>query len=121
MSLLRADASYLLVGGLGGLGRAMALWMIQHGAKNLILASRSGLAKAEARDVVELLREKGATVAVYSCDVSDTSHLAFVLAQISTMPPIRGVVQGAMVLQVLVLSAPLGTRADILRTPFLRT
>ena len=65
-SLLRPDASYLLVGGLGDLSRAMALWMIEQGAKNLIFASRSGLKKVEAREVVKQLEEKGVTVAVYA-------------------------------------------------------
>ena len=99
-NLLRPDASYLLVGGLGGLGRAMALWMIERGARNLIFASRSGLKKAEAREVVKQLEEKGATIAVHACDVSDTSDVASVISQSSRMPPICGVVQGAMVLQV---------------------
>ena len=99
-SILNPDASYLLVGGLGGLGRATALWMTNHGARNLIFASRSGLAKQEARELVKELKERGVTVAVFSCDISDPSQLAYSLAQANSMPPIRGVIQGAMVLQV---------------------
>lgn len=99
-SILSSEASYLLVGGLGGLGRATALWMTDHGARNLIFASRSGLAKQEARELVKELKEKGVTVAVFSCDISDPSQLKYSLAQASSMPPIRGVIQGAMVLQV---------------------
>ena len=36
----RPDASYLLVGGLGGLGLAFAAWLAQNGAKHLILSSK---------------------------------------------------------------------------------
>ena len=78
----------------------MALWMVDHGAKNLIFASRSGLAKEEARVLVGILRERGASVAVYNCDISNAAQLASLLDATSKMPPIHGVIQGAMVLQV---------------------
>ena len=75
--------------------------MIRHGAKNLVFANRSGLAKQEAIDTVAILREKGAKVDVHSCDVSDAASLRQLLESSSTtMPPIRGVIQGAMVLRV---------------------
>lgn len=38
---LKPDASYLIVGGVGGLGRSITHWMVDHGARNLILLSRS--------------------------------------------------------------------------------
>ena len=36
----RPDRSYLLIGGLGGLGLALATWLAQRGAKHLILSSK---------------------------------------------------------------------------------
>ena len=39
---LTSDATYVLIGGTGGLGRSMATWMIGKGAKNIVLLSRSG-------------------------------------------------------------------------------
>ena len=99
--LLRADASYLIVGGLGGIGRATASWMMEHGAKNIIFANRSGLARSESKEAVQALQAKGATVAVYACDVSESTHLADLISESSkTMPPIRGVIHSAMVLRV---------------------
>jgi NADPH:quinone reductase-like Zn-dependent oxidoreductase/malonyl CoA-acyl carrier protein transacylase/SAM-dependent methyltransferase len=98
---LRADASYLLVGGLGGLGRATSGWMAEHGAKNLIFVSRSGTAKPEAAALVERLQEAGVKVAVLQCDVSDYVKLsAAVQHTLTEMPPIRGVIHGGMVLNV---------------------
>lgn len=38
----RAEVSYLLVGGLGGLGRSIAMWMVENWAKHLIFLSRGG-------------------------------------------------------------------------------
>ena len=75
--------------------------MIEHGARNLIFANRSGLARQDAKDAVEMLQAKGARVVVYPCDVCESAQLDNLIAQSSKdMPPIRGVVQSAMVLRV---------------------
>lgn len=75
--------------------------MIEHGAKNLIFANRSGLARQNAKDAVQKLQDKGASVAVYPCDVCESAQLDNLIAQSSkNMPPIRGVIQSAMVLRV---------------------
>ena len=100
--LFRADSSYLLVGGLGGLGRAMATWMVHHGARNLIFASRTGSAKQNSRDLMDELDSRGAEVAVFNCDVSKVEQIDDILAKCATtMPPIRGVIQAAMVIKVI--------------------
>ena len=95
------SASYLLVGGLGGLGRSIARWMVSKGAKSLIFISRSGMQKEEARTLVEELRAENVTASVYAGDVSDEVQLKSIIEKCSRdLPPIRGVIQGAMVLQV---------------------
>jgi NADPH:quinone reductase-like Zn-dependent oxidoreductase/NAD(P)-dependent dehydrogenase (short-subunit alcohol dehydrogenase family) len=92
------DASYLLIGGLGGIGRAIALYMIEHGARNLIFASRSGATSEKARDCVAQLKARGANVAVFACDVSESADVDRVLEECArTMPPIRGLIHAAMV------------------------
>ncbi|XP_014553689.1 hypothetical protein COCVIDRAFT_29158 [Bipolaris victoriae FI3] len=102
--LFRADASYLLVGGLGGIGRATASWMVERGAKNLIFANRSGMTKQEAKDTVHALKAMGAQVHVQKCDVSDADHVRQLVEECANqMPPIRGVIQGAMVLRDMLL------------------
>ncbi|MCJ1392471.1 hypothetical protein MMC18_005338 [Xylographa bjoerkii] len=94
------NATYVLAGGLGGLGRSIAQWMADKGVKNLVFLSRSGDKKEEARLVVEDLRASGVTTSVYACDVSNESQLRNILQECSrTLPPIKGVIQGAMVLQ----------------------
>ena len=75
--------------------------MIEHGARNLIFANRSGLARQDAKDAVQTLQAKGARVAVFPCDVCESAQLESLIAQSSNeMPPIRGVIQSAMVLRV---------------------
>ncbi|GIZ46187.1 hypothetical protein CKM354_000932400 [Cercospora kikuchii] len=97
---LDSEATYLLVGGLGGLGRAQAEYMVQHGARHLAFISRSGKAGKEASDLINRLVAAGVSAKTYACDVAEKDELTAVLEDIaSTMPPIRGVIQGAMVLQ----------------------
>ncbi|KAJ5357821.1 hypothetical protein N7541_004979 [Penicillium brevicompactum] len=70
---LRPDATYLITGGVGGIGRSVATWLLAHGARSLILMSRSATS--------------GATTKSFARDLEDAS------------PPIRGVIQAAMVLR----------------------
>ena len=95
------NASYFSAGGLGGLGRSIARWMVSRGAKNLIFASRSGKKSETAQDLVKELEEAGCKTTVFACDVSDKEALSKVLQECKeTLPPIKGCVQGSMVLKV---------------------
>ncbi|KAL7898810.1 hypothetical protein HDV64DRAFT_291566 [Trichoderma sp. TUCIM 5745] len=95
-----ANASYVLAGGLGGLGRSIARWMVSRGAKNLIFMSRSGAASESAQKLVKELGATGCNVHVFACDVSDESALSAVVeACKAKLPPIKGCVQGSMVLK----------------------
>ncbi|KAI8963322.1 hypothetical protein F5Y11DRAFT_346662 [Daldinia sp. FL1419] len=53
------DASYLIIGGLGGIGRAITRWMVTRGARYLILLSRSGLKTSEAQQFLSELHKDG--------------------------------------------------------------
>ena len=87
----------MLVDGLGGLGRSIAQWMVDRGAKSIILVSRSGAQKPEAIQALDELIAEGARVIVFACDVADRSRLTAVVEECNkTLPPIRGVIQAAM-------------------------
>jgi NADP-dependent 3-hydroxy acid dehydrogenase YdfG len=94
-----ANASYLIAGGLGGLGRSMARWMASRGARNLILLSRSGNTNPVSQELVSDLESQGVRVACPTADVSDLAALQSALAFCSDMPPIKGCIQGSMVLK----------------------
>jgi Short-chain dehydrogenases of various substrate specificities len=99
--LFRSDASYILVGGLGGIGRAISLWMADHGAKHLIFVNRSGILGESAQNTVRTLRSKSVTVTVHACDIADEAQVSEMLSTIAeTEPPIRGLIHGAMTLKV---------------------
>ncbi len=96
----RADASYLVTGGLGGFGCIVARWMVDRGARHLVLAGRSGASSEEAVRTVEELRAAGAEVRVARLDVTDRAGVDALIAEIGAeMPPLRGVIHAAMVLK----------------------
>jgi thioester reductase-like protein len=95
----RSDAAYLLVGGLSGLGLATAAWMVERGARHLVLMGRRGANSPEAEDALEAMRRSGAEVVAVGADVTQPDEVARVLGQMrASMPPLHGVIHSAMVL-----------------------
>ncbi|KAH7143722.1 hypothetical protein EDB81DRAFT_935118 [Dactylonectria macrodidyma] len=99
VNLGSSASTYLITGGLGGLGRAIALWMVQKGARNILLVSRNAQSHPDAASLMEQAKNEGCNLQVRNCDVSDEQSLLALLDECArAMPPIRGVVAGAMVL-----------------------
>ncbi|TDZ31026.1 Reducing polyketide synthase PKS2 [Colletotrichum spinosum] len=98
--LLKADATYLLIGGTGGLGRSMSRWMVAHGARNLVLLSRSGSATGKVKELIDEAAEEGAHITVRPCNVADKASVDQLFnTGLKGLPPVRGVIHGAMVLR----------------------
>ncbi|KAK3321988.1 putative polyketide synthase [Apodospora peruviana] len=96
--LLEEDATYVIAGGLGGLGRSMARWMVGRNAKNLVLLSRSGPRTEQAREFLAELRGQGVRVEAPPCDVTSLQAMKKVFeVDLKDMPPIKGCIQGSMV------------------------
>ena len=96
---LRPDASYLLVGGLGGLGRSVSIWLAEHGARNLIFLSRSGDGNSrETKALVEELAAAGCSAQIVAGSVARLDDVRHVITQARL--PVTGVVQMSMVLRV---------------------
>lgn len=97
---LEPEATYVIAGGLGGLGRSVARWMAGRGAKNLILLSRRGPVQDAAKQLVQELEVSCDRVATPACDVTDSEALRDAIEKcLETMPPVRGCIQGSMVLK----------------------
>ncbi|VFM95800.1 MAG: Methyltransferase domain-containing protein [Candidatus Kentron sp. G] len=95
----RPDASYLITGGLGGLGLKTAHWMAAHGARHLVLAGRSGASPAVG-DRLKALEGLGANVTVVKADIADADDVTRLLAEIQQSPaPLAGIVHGAGVVE----------------------
>ncbi|KAI1777001.1 hybrid PKS-NRPS PsoA [Hypoxylon cercidicola] len=89
--------TYFLVGLTGEVGLSLCEWMINHGARHFALASRNPVVSPE---MILHLKSKAATVRIFSLDVSDMDNLVSVHQEIaSTMPPIGGVANGALVVR----------------------
>ncbi|RSL99901.1 hypothetical protein CEP52_009431 [Fusarium oligoseptatum] len=89
------QATYVLVGGLGGIGRSIGKMMVEIGASNLIFISRSIDSKRQ--EYVDKLRQLGVTVEVLKCDVSDALALKPLLEDAKQrLPPIKGVINCGM-------------------------
>lgn len=95
---LRPDVTYLLSGGTGGLGRSIARWMADRGARFLLFLSRSAGASPAVQSLLEEFRAAGVTAHALRCDISDEAAVVSGLdeARRLGMPPIAGVVQCSM-------------------------
>ncbi|KAL2272317.1 hypothetical protein FJTKL_06945 [Diaporthe vaccinii] len=98
---LRADATYFVPGGLGGLGRPLLRWMADKGARHVVTTSRSGGRDAKAQAVIQELSGRGVNIKVFAGDISDESALKAVLSDLSGsgFPPIRGTIICSMSVQ----------------------
>ncbi|KAG8157399.1 hypothetical protein KVR01_012783 [Diaporthe batatas] len=97
---LSPEATYVLVGGLGGLGRSLSTLLVSQGARNLCFLSRSGAASPEAKSLVERLKSGAVRTKVIRCNVADEAELEAAMKECARdMPPIKGVIQAAMVLR----------------------
>ncbi|OJJ70102.1 hypothetical protein ASPBRDRAFT_31978 [Aspergillus brasiliensis CBS 101740] len=97
--ILRADATYIVVGGTGGLGRSIARWMAQKGARNIVLVSRNAVVNAPIQELMDTLRPSGTNIVLKACDVSNRTSVDAMLKDLGDLPPIRGIIHGAMVLR----------------------
>src|SRR4029078_4021644 len=95
---IRRDGTYLVTGGLSGLGLVVARWLAQRGAGRLVLIGRRDVT-SEAAATLDELRAGGTTVVTKSVDVSNESAVRALLKIIRQHgPPLRGVVHSAGVL-----------------------
>ncbi|KAJ0311094.1 hypothetical protein COL516b_001797 [Colletotrichum fioriniae] len=97
---LYANASYLISGGLGALGLTIAKNMALHGARHLVLLSRSGVVNARQEDALRDIRDLDCEVDTPKCDVTVRSEVEDAIQACATSGRrLRGVIQCAMVLQ----------------------
>ncbi len=91
---VRPDATYLITGGLGGLGLATAGWLADRGARNLLLVGRT-VPEPEPAEVAAL-RAAGIRVTLRPVDVADPADVAALFSWADKeLPPLRGLVHAA--------------------------
>jgi NAD(P)-dependent dehydrogenase (short-subunit alcohol dehydrogenase family)/acyl carrier protein len=98
-AMIHSDATYLITGGTSGFGLQSAGWLVDRGARTLVLMSRRGNLDEAGKKAVESMEAKGASVTVMASDVSVREDLEKSLASIREwMPPLKGVIHSAMVI-----------------------
>ena len=99
LSIADTDATYLIAGGLGGIGRVIALWLVEKGAKNILLVSRDAKSHPNAKELVETAESDDCNLQIQNCDVSSESSLLKLMAgrSAASQPPIKGVINCMMV------------------------
>ncbi|KAJ6024402.1 hypothetical protein N7540_005199 [Penicillium herquei] len=96
-TIFDANKTYVLFGLSGQVGQAIAQWMIEHGARHVVLTSRSPNVDPQ---FVEAMAFHGATLSAMSCDVTSRDSLKALLAEVNdNMPPLGGVANGAMIMK----------------------
>ncbi|MGP4052534.1 thioester reductase domain-containing protein, partial [Streptomyces sp. 2A115] len=112
------EGTVLVTGGTGTLGALFARHLVaEHGVKDLLLTSRSGLAAPGGGELRNSLTALGARVTVAACDTTDRAALEELLARIPDDRPLTGVVHAAGVLDDGLITAQTPERLDAVLRP----
>ena len=96
---VRQDGTYLVTGGLSGIGPEVARWLARSGAGRIVLVGRQGPGPQHAA-LFDEIQAQGCEVVAQALDVSDEAGLAALLARLRAGgPPLRGLIHGAGVLE----------------------
>ena len=109
---LQPNVSYLIIGGLKGACGTLAIHMAQHGARHIIISSRSGINDEASARVVDSCLFYGCEVTEAKGDVGNFESVQRIFK--SARPRIAGIVQGAMVLRVNIPIDPLSAHFPVL-------
>ena len=93
--VVRGNATYLITGGTGAVGVRTARWLVAAGARSIVLTGRHAPG-AESQAIIDACRAAGADVQVRAVDASDDDAMAALFRAVDAdMPPLRGVVHAA--------------------------
>ncbi|KAI1462907.1 ketoacyl-synt-domain-containing protein [Daldinia caldariorum] len=99
-SCIHGNATYVLSGGLGGLGIEVAKLLVANGAKNIVFLGRSGATNESAKSCINFLRKKQVNVEIFKVDICNVDAVDRIGTKIrESMPPVKGVFQCAAVLR----------------------
>jgi acyl transferase domain-containing protein/NADPH:quinone reductase-like Zn-dependent oxidoreductase/SAM-dependent methyltransferase/acyl carrier protein len=115
---IKPDASYLITGGLGGFGRVLSEWLVECGAKHLVLTSRSGASTPEAVAFLEKMKARGIDTQVIKADIGSPKDVQRLVKEAgSAAAPLKGVFHLAMVIDDAPLAALTPERLRVVMQP----
>ncbi|MCL4114250.1 UNVERIFIED_CONTAM: hypothetical protein GTU68_038127 [Idotea baltica] len=93
------NGSYLVTGGLSGFGLKTATWLVEKGAKSLVLISRSASVDESAKATINALKAEGIQIYIRACDITNKPATKKLISEIQRdISPLKGLVHAAMVL-----------------------
>lgn len=96
---LDRNGSYLIVGGLGGLGRAVSIWLAQNGARHLAFLSRNAGCGAHDQEFAREIESMGCSVQLIRGSVLDLNDVKQAIGNLQSHAPVKGIIQMSMVLR----------------------
>jgi acyl transferase domain-containing protein/NADPH:quinone reductase-like Zn-dependent oxidoreductase/SAM-dependent methyltransferase/acyl carrier protein len=94
---IKSDGCYLITGAFGGFGKVIANWLVNCGARHLVLSSRNGASTPEAEAFVNSLLDRKVTVQIVKADAGSPNDIARLLAEIRrSAQPLHGIFHLAM-------------------------
>jgi acyl transferase domain-containing protein/NAD(P)-dependent dehydrogenase (short-subunit alcohol dehydrogenase family)/NADPH:quinone reductase-like Zn-dependent oxidoreductase/acyl carrier protein len=90
-----ANAAYVITGGFGGFGLAVADYLIAKGARHIVLAGRSGATTDDAKRRIAAWREQGVTIREALLDIANSEAVDALFAGLSANGMVKGIMHSA--------------------------
>jgi NADPH:quinone reductase-like Zn-dependent oxidoreductase/NAD(P)-dependent dehydrogenase (short-subunit alcohol dehydrogenase family)/ubiquinone/menaquinone biosynthesis C-methylase UbiE/acyl carrier protein len=95
---LHKEGTYVISGGVGDLGKRMGRFLAEKGAGHIVALTRRHLEPHQRAPLEQAISDLGSTLHIIQCDITDGSMTQAVAKALSGLPPVRGVIQSALVL-----------------------
>lgn len=93
--IVKANRTYLITGGMGALGLEVMRWLVDQGARSIMLTGRSA-PSSQTQQMIDVATAQGCTITIFQADVSQADDVARALRHIETyLPPLAGIVHAA--------------------------
>ncbi|ROW09729.1 hypothetical protein VMCG_02438 [Cytospora schulzeri] len=96
---LHGNGTYIIGGGLGDLGKRMVHLLAERGAGHIVTLSRRSVDSQQRALLEEGISKLGATLHIFKCDIADESSVRAATEEIAELPPVKGIIQSALVLR----------------------
>lgn len=96
---LDKNGSYLIVGGLGGLGRAVSVWLVKHGARHLVFLSRTAGTSEQDQEFSREIESMGCSAQLIQGSVLNLKDVEQAIRSAESRAPLKGIIQMSMVLR----------------------
>lgn len=94
---------YIIVGGLGGFGIEVTNWLLEKGARNIVLTTRYGARTAHHHFCLKRWEDEGYNITISTRDVSVSEEAAKLLKEASKIGPVGGIFNSAVVSKILIV------------------